>query len=119
MPSSASMSAATFSSKSQWNFSESGHLQHSFRKTGSFEFQLGSCFIDLLEVVPGEFDVHCAEVFPEPMQMETNSVGCQIGKCPKGIRVKTGCSFFQWRRGTGLVCKPVPVPLIQPFPNKG
>src|ERR1700677_26107 len=37
--------------------SASGHLQRSFRKAGSFEFQPGSSFVDLLEVVLGQFDL--------------------------------------------------------------
>lgn len=47
--------------------SESGHLQHSFRKAGSFEFQRGGDFVNLREVVRRQLDVHCTEIFPEPI----------------------------------------------------
>ncbi len=47
--------------------STSSHLQRSFRKAGSFELQLGRSFVNLLEVVLGQFDIHRAEVFLKPM----------------------------------------------------
>jgi len=43
--------------------SESGHLQHSFRKAGSLEFQPGSSLVNLLEIVLRQLDVHCSNVF--------------------------------------------------------
>ena len=47
--------------------SASSHLQRSFRKAGSFEFELGRSFVNLLEVALGQLDVHCTEVFLEPI----------------------------------------------------
>ena len=49
--------------------SASGHLQCSFRKAGSFELQSGRSFVDLLEVVFGQIDVHCEEILLEPMEL--------------------------------------------------
>jgi len=42
--------------------SATGHLKCSFRKTGPLEFQLGRSFVNLLEVVLGQLDVHRTEV---------------------------------------------------------
>lgn len=46
---------------------ESGHFQRGFWKAGSFEFQRGRRFVNLCEVVRRQLDVHCTEVFLEPI----------------------------------------------------
>jgi hypothetical protein len=45
----------------------SRHLQHGFRKAASFGLQPGRRFVDLLEVVFGQIDIHRTQVFLEPM----------------------------------------------------
>jgi hypothetical protein len=48
--------------------SATSHPKCSFRQAGSFEFQPGRSFVNLLEVVLAQLDVHRTEVFFEPIR---------------------------------------------------